>query len=248
VIESREHALAMARRIAAVRDETGARIVFKSSYDKANRSSGSSFRGPGLERGLEILAEVRRETGLPVLSDVHDAAQAERAAAVLDVLQIPAFLCRQTDLIVAAAKTGKPVNVKKGQFMAPDDMGRVVDKCRSAGSDRVLLCERGASFGYHDLVVDMRGFPILRAFGCPVVYDVTHSMQLPGGGAQTGGVKQYAPVLARAAAATGFVDGFFLEVHDDPDRALSDASTQLDVRTLAELIRSLTRIRAAAGA
>jgi 2-dehydro-3-deoxyphosphooctonate aldolase (KDO 8-P synthase) len=166
----------------------------------------------------------------------------------VDVLQIPAFLCRQTDLIVAAAKTGKPVNVKKGQFMAPDDMGRVVDKCRSAGNDRVLLCERGASFGYHDLVVDMRGFPILRAFGCPVVYDVTHSMQLPGGGAQTGGVKQYAPVLARAAAATGFVDGFFLEVHDDPDRALSDASTQLDVSTLAALIRSLTQIRAAAGA
>jgi 2-dehydro-3-deoxyphosphooctonate aldolase (KDO 8-P synthase) len=236
----------MGRRIAAVRDETGARIVFKSSYDKANRSSGSSFRGPGMERGLEILAEVRRETGLPVLSDVHEPEQAERAAAVLDVLQIPAFLCRQTDLLVAAARTGKPVNVKKGQFMAPDDMGRVVEKLRGAGNERVLLCERGASFGYHDLVVDMRGFPIMRAFGCPVIYDVTHSMQLPGGGAQTGGVKQYAPVLARAAAATGFVDGFFLEVHDAPDRALSDASTQLDVRTLAGLIRSLTAVRAAA--
>jgi 2-dehydro-3-deoxyphosphooctonate aldolase (KDO 8-P synthase) len=236
----------MGRRIAGVRDETGPRLVFKSSYDKANRSSGSSFRGPGLERGLEILAEVRRETGLPLLSDVHEPAQADRAAAVLDVLQIPAFLCRQTDLILAAARTGKPVNVKKGQFMAPDDMGRVADKCRAAGNDRVLLCERGASFGYHDLVVDMRGFPILRAFGCPVVYDVTHSMQLPGGGVQTGGVKQYAPVLARAAAATGFVDGFFLEVHDDPDRALSDASTQLDVRTLAGLIRSLTAVREAA--
>jgi len=236
----------MGRRIAAIRDETGARIVYKSSYDKANRSSGSSFRGPGIERGLEILAEVRRETGLPVVSDVHEPEQAQRAAAVLDVLQVPAFLCRQTDLLLAVAGTGKPVNVKKGQFMAPDDMGRVVDKIRGAGNDRVLLCERGASFGYHDLVVDMRGFPIMRAFGCPVIYDVTHSMQLPGGGAQTGGVKQYAPVLARAAAATGFVDGFFLEVHDDPDRALSDASTQLDVRTLADLIRSLGSVRAAA--
>ena len=237
----------MGRRVAAVRDETGARIVYKSSFDKANRSSGPSFRGPGIDSGLEILAEVRRTTGLPVISDVHTPEQAERAAAVLDVLQIPAFLCRQTDLIVGAARTGKPLNVKKGQFMAPDDMARVVEKCRSAGNDRVLLCERGASFGYHDLVVDMRGFPIMRAFGCPVIYDVTHSMQLPGGGAQTGGVKQYAPVLARAAAATGFVDGFFLEVHDDPERALSDASTQLDVGVLAELIRTLTAIRSAAG-
>jgi len=159
----------MGRRIAAIRDETGARIVYKSSYDKANRSSGSSFRGPGIERGLEILAEVRRETGLPVVSDVHEPEQAQRAAAVLDVLQVPAFLCRQTDLLLAVAGTGKPVNVKKGQFMAPDDMGRVVDKIRGAGNDRVLLCERGASFGYHDLVVDMRGFPIMRAFGCPVI-------------------------------------------------------------------------------
>ncbi|HEX4438719.1 MAG TPA: 3-deoxy-8-phosphooctulonate synthase, partial [Thermoanaerobaculia bacterium] len=169
------------------------------------------------------------------------------AGMVLDVLQIPAFLCRQTDLLVAAARTGKPVNVKKGQFMAPDDMGRVADKIRAAGNDRVLLCERGASFGYHDLVVDMRSFPVMRGFGCPVVYDVTHSLQLPGGGVQTGGLKQYAPVLARAAAATGAVDGFFLEVHDAPDRALSDASTQLDVGTLAALIRSLTAIRLAAG-
>jgi len=236
----------MGRRIAAVRDETGARIVYKSSYDKANRSSGGSFRGPGLDRGLEILAEVRERTGLPVVSDVHDPPQAERAGTVLDVLQIPAFLCRQTDLLVAAARTGKPVNVKKGQFMAPDDMGRVADKIRGAGNDRVLLCERGAAFGYHDLVVDMRSFPVMRGFGCPVIYDVTHSLQLPGGGAQTGGLKQYAPVLARAAAATGAVDGFFLEVHDAPDRALSDASTQLDVATLAALIRSLTAIRQAA--
>ena len=232
----------MGKRIAAIAAETGARIVYKSSYDKANRSSRDSFRGPGISEGLDILAEVKAETGLPLLSDIHEPGQAERAAKVLDVLQIPAFLSRQTDLLVAAAKTGKPVNVKKGQFLAPDDMGLVVEKCRAAGNDRILLCERGSSFGYHNLVVDMRAFPILRALGCPVIYDVTHSLQLPGGGKETGGLKQYAPVLARAAAATGCVDGFFLEVHDDPDRALSDASTQLDVRILAGLIRSLTAI------
>jgi 2-dehydro-3-deoxyphosphooctonate aldolase (KDO 8-P synthase) len=216
--------------------------VFKSSYDKANRSSKDSFRGPGLEKGLAILAEVKAQTGLPVLSDIHEPAQAAIAARVLDVLQIPAFLCRQTDLLLAAAATGKPINVKKGQFMAPDDMGQVIEKCRAAGNDRVLLCERGTSFGYHNLVVDMRSFPMLRALGCPVVYDVTHSLQLPGGGKETGGLKQYAPVLARAAAATGCVDGFFLEVHDDPENALSDRSTQLDVRTVPALLRSLLRL------
>jgi 2-dehydro-3-deoxyphosphooctonate aldolase (KDO 8-P synthase) len=161
---------------------------------------------------------------------------------VLDVLQIPAFLCRQTDLVSAVAATGKPMNVKKGQFMAADDMGRVVEKCRAAGNEKVLLCERGTSFGYHDLVVDMRSFPILRGFGCPVIYDVTHSLQLPGGGKETGGLRQYAPILARAAAATGCVDGFFLEVHDDPEKALSDASTQLNVNALAGLIRELLAI------
>ena len=216
--------------------------MFKSSYDKANRSSKDSFRGPGLEKGLAILAEVKAQTGLPVLSDIHEPAQAAIAARVLDVLQIPAFLCRQTDLLLAAAATGKPINVKKGQFMAPDDMGQVIEKCRAAGNDRVLLCERGTSFGYHNLVVDMRSFPMLRALGCPVVYDVTHSLQLPGGGKETGGLKQYAPVLARAAAATGCVDGFFLEVHDDPENALSDRSTQLDVRTVPALLRSLLRL------
>jgi 2-dehydro-3-deoxyphosphooctonate aldolase (KDO 8-P synthase) len=158
---------------------------------------------------------------------------------VADVLQIPAFLCRQTDLLVAAARTGKPINVKKGQFMAPDDMGQVAEKCRAAGNERILLCERGSSFGYHNLVVDMRSFPMMRALGYPVIYDVTHSLQLPGGGRETGGLKQYAPVLARAAAATGCVDGFFLEVHDDPDRALSDKATQLDVETVPALLRSL---------
>ncbi len=232
----------MAERLQRIAEKTGARIVFKSSFDKANRSAGDSFRGPGLEQGLAILAEVKAKTGLPVISDIHEPAQARTAAEVLDVLQIPAFLCRQSDLVVAAARTGKPVNVKKGQFMAPEDMGPVVEKCRAAGNEKVLLCERGTSFGYHNLVVDMRSFPILRELGQPVLYDVTHSLQLPGAGRETGGLKQYAPVLARAAAATGCVDGFFLEVHDDPDRALSDRSTQLDVKTVPELIRSLVAI------
>ena len=244
VIESREHALAMGRRLQAVAATTGARLVYKSSFDKANRSSRDSFRGPGLERGLEILDEVKRETGLPLLSDIHEPAQAAPAAEVLDVLQIPAFLSRQTDLIVAAARTGKPVNVKKGQFLAPDDMAQVVEKCRAEGNENILLCERGTSFGYHNLVVDMRSLPMLRALGYPVVSDATHSLQLPGGGRETGGLKQYAPALARAAAATGAVDGFFLEVHDDPDNALSDRSTQLDVAMVPELIAALLRITA----
>ncbi|MEP6994663.1 MAG: 3-deoxy-8-phosphooctulonate synthase, partial [Acidobacteriota bacterium] len=246
VIESRAHALAMAERLRAIGEQTGARIVFKSSYDKANRSSKDSFRGPGLSEGLSILGAVKAATGLPVISDIHEPGQAEEAARVLDVIQIPAFLCRQTDLIFAAAKTGKVINVKKGQFMAPDDMGQVIEKCRSAGNQRILLCERGSSFGYHNLVVDMRSFPMMRAFGYPVIYDVTHSLQLPGGGKETGGLKQYAPLLARAAAATGCVDGFFLEVHDDPDHALSDKSTQLDVRTIPDLLRSLLSLAGSA--
>ena len=229
----------MGERIRAVAEETGARILYKSSFDKANRSSRESFRGPGLEEGLDILAEVRAKTGLPLLSDIHEPWQAEKAARVLDVLQIPAFLSRQTDLLAAAAKTGKPINVKKGQFLAPDDMGRVAEKIRAWGNEKILLCERGTSFGYHNLVVDMRSFSMMRSFGCPVVYDVTHSMQLPGGGRETGGLKQFAPALARAAAATGWVDGFFLEVHDRPDEALSDSSTQLDVEGLPRLIRSV---------
>jgi 2-dehydro-3-deoxyphosphooctonate aldolase (KDO 8-P synthase) len=232
----------MAERLKKISAETGARIVFKSSYDKANRSSKDSFRGPGLEEGLSILAEVKAKTGLAVISDIHEPAQAAVAAGVLDVLQIPAFLSRQTDLVAAAAHTGKPVNVKKGQFMAPDDMGQVIEKCRAEGNEKIMLCERGASFGYHNLVVDMRSFPMMQALGYPVVYDVTHSLQLPGSGRETGGLKQYAPILARAAAATGCVDGFFMEVHDDPDRALSDRSTQLDVTIVAGLIRSLLEI------
>jgi len=234
----------MGKRLAGISRETGSKIVYKSSFDKANRSSRDSFRGPGLAEGLDILAEVKSATGLPLLSDVHEPEQAEEAARVLDVLQIPAFLSRQTDLLVAAAKTGKPLNIKKGQFLAPDDMGNVVEKCRAAGNEDLILCERGTSFGYHDLVVDMRSFPMMRTLGFPIVYDATHSLQLPGGGKETGGLKQYAPVLARAAAATGCVDGFFLEVHDDPGRALSDRATQLDVALLPDLIRSLTVIAA----
>ncbi|MCA1580623.1 MAG: 3-deoxy-8-phosphooctulonate synthase [Acidobacteria bacterium] len=244
VIESREHALSMGRKLRDIARETGARIVYKSSFDKANRSSKDSFRGPGLDEGLDILGEVKAETGLPLISDIHLPEQAAAAARVIDVLQIPAFLSRQTDLILAAARTGKPINVKKGQFLAPDDMALVIEKCRSAGNENVLLCERGTSFGYHNLVVDMRSFPMMRALGLPVVYDVTHSLQLPGGGKETGGLKQYAPALARAAAATGFVDGYFLEVHDNPDAALSDRSTQLDVRGVADLIRSVLAISA----
>lgn len=245
VIESREHSLAMAARLKEIAEETGARIVFKSSYDKANRSSRESFRGPGMREGLDILAEVKVKTGLPVLSDIHEPSQAEEAARVLDVIQIPAFLSRQTDLLVAAAMTGKPINIKKGQFLAPDDMKNVVEKCRAAGNENILLCERGTSFGYHNLVVDMRSFPMMRALGYPVVYDATHSLQLPGGGQETGGLRQYAPALARAAAATGFVDGFFLEVHDNPEAALSDRTTQLDVARLPELLRSLLTLHAA---
>jgi 2-dehydro-3-deoxyphosphooctonate aldolase (KDO 8-P synthase) len=236
----------MAARLRDIAGQTGARIVYKSSFDTANRSSKDSFRGPGLEEGLDILAEVKAKTGLPLLSDIHEPSQAEVAARVLDVLQIPAFLSRQTDLLTSAARTGKTINVKKGQFLAPDDMERVVEKCRAAGNDRVLLTERGTSFGYHNLVVDMRAFPMMRRFGCPIVYDVTHSMQLPGSGEETGGLKQYAPVLARAAAATGFVDGFFLEVHDDPDHALSDHATQLAIAIVPDLIRSILAIAAAA--
>jgi 2-dehydro-3-deoxyphosphooctonate aldolase (KDO 8-P synthase) len=234
----------MAARIKTIGEETGARIVFKSSWDKANRSSIESFRGPGLAEGLDILGDVKAKTGLPVLSDIHEPSQAEAAAKVLDVLQIPAFLSRQTDLLVAAARTGKPIHIKKGQFLAPDDMGRAADKCKSAGNDKILLCERGTSFGYHDLVVDMRSLLIMAAFGFPVVYDVTHSLQLPGGGSETGGRKQFAGPLARAAAATGAVDGFFLEVHDNPDRALSDRATQLDVASVPALLRSILAIAA----
>ena len=204
VIESREHVLAMARLLRALRDELKINLVFKSSFDKANRTSIESFRGPGLEKGLDILREVKDETGLPILSDIHEWQQAAPAAEVLDVIQIPAFLCRQTDIVTAAARTGKAVNVKKGQFLSPEETKNILDKGAEVGNDRVFITERGASFGYQNLVVDMRSFPLIRGFGAPVVYDITHSMQRPGGeGKQTGGTPQFARPLARAAAAGG---------------------------------------------
>jgi len=245
VIESREHALRMARTLRALRDELKINLVFKSSFDKANRSSIESFRGPGLEAGLEILRAVREETGLPLLSDVHEWQQAERAGEVLDILQIPAFLCRQTDLVAAAARTGKAVGVKKGQFLSPEETKNILDKGREAGNENVFITERGSSFGYQNLVVDMRAFPIIREMGSPVVYDITHSMQKPGGeGKQTGGTPQFARPLARAAAAAG-ADGFFMEVHDNPPSALSDRTTQIRPEAARAIIEDVLAIRAA---
>jgi 2-dehydro-3-deoxyphosphooctonate aldolase (KDO 8-P synthase) len=245
VIESREHVLAMARTLRALRDELKINLVFKSSFDKANRTSIESFRGPGLEKGLALLEEVKRETGLPVLSDIHEWQQAAPAAEVLDVIQIPAFLCRQTDLIAAAARTGKPVAVKKGQFLSPEEAKNILDKAKEVGNERVFITERGSSFGYQNLVVDMRAFPVLRGFGAPVVYDITHSMQRPGGeGKQTGGTPQFARPLARAAAAAG-ADGFFMEVHDNPPAALSDRTTQLRPEAARAIIEDVLAIRAA---
>jgi 2-dehydro-3-deoxyphosphooctonate aldolase (KDO 8-P synthase) len=245
-IESRQHALETAAAITEVAARCRAPVVFKASYDKANRTSGRSFRGPGLDAGLDALAEVRSRTGLPVLTDIHEPWHAERAAAVVDVLQIPAFLSRQTDLLVAAARTGKPVNVKKGQFLAPKDMRHVIAKVTAEGNERVLVTERGVSFGYHDLVVDMRGFPMLRELGYPVVFDVTHSLQLPGAGdGVTAGLAQYIEPLASAGVAAG-VDAVFMEVHEDPARAKSDALTALRLDLLEPLIMKLQRIDAAA--
>src|SRR5881392_2434644 len=245
VIESREHALAMARIIRKLRDELKVNIVFKSSFDKANRTSIESFRGPGLQEGLEILRAVKEETGLPLLSDIHEAQQAEPAAAVLDVLQIPAFLCRQTDLVADAARTGKAVAVKKGQFLSPEETKNILEKGREVGNEKVFITERGSSFGYQNLVVDMRAFPIIRGFGAPVVYDITHSMQRPGGeGKQTGGTPQFARPLARAAAAAG-ADGFFMEVHDNPPAALSDRTTQIRPEAAREIISDILALRAA---
>jgi 2-dehydro-3-deoxyphosphooctonate aldolase (KDO 8-P synthase) len=242
VIESEEMALRTAEALAAIGRRLGLPLVFKASFDKANRTSIRSFRGPGLEEGLRILAAVRRATGLPVLTDVHESAQCAPAASVCDVLQVPAFLCRQTDLVVAAAATGRALNIKKGQFMAPDDMRRVVDKARSAGNPRVTVTERGYSFGYHNLVVDMRCFTLLHADGIPVVYDVTHSLQLPSAeGEESGGDRRFAEPLARAAVAAG-ADGVFLEVHPDPERARSDRATQLAPERAATLLAELAAL------
>lgn len=244
VVESREHALMMARECAKRARAAGLDYVFKSSFDKANRSSIDSFRGPGMQAGLDVLRNVKEELGVPVLTDVHDAAQVEMVASVADILQIPAFLCRQTDLIVAAVQTGRSVNVKKGQFLAPQDARNIVSKARAAGCDKLLLTERGVSFGYNNLVVDMRAFPIMREFGVPVVYDVTHSLQLPGGlGHATGGQSEYIEPLARAGVASG-VDAVFMEVHDRPEAALSDGPNMLPLVRLGSLLEMLAEIHA----
>ena len=245
VIESLDHLLSMARILVKLRDELKINLVFKSSFDKANRSSIDSFRGPGLEKGLAMLRAVKEETGLPLLSDIHAPEQASPAAEVLDILQIPAFLCRQTDLVAAAARTGKAVGVKKGQFLSPEETKNILDKGVEAGNDRMFITERGSSFGYQNLVVDMRAFPIIHGFGSPVVYDITHSMQKPGGeGKQTGGTPQFARPLARAAAAAG-ADGFFMEVHDNPATALSDRTTQVRPDVARGIIEDVLAIRAA---
>ena len=242
VVESEEHTVQTAKALAEIARRAGVPLVFKASFDKANRTSLKSFRGPGIERGLAALDRVRREVGVPVLTDIHEPAQAAQAAAVVDVLQIPAFLSRQTDLIVAAARTGKTVNLKKGQFLAPMDMRHPLEKVRESGNDRVFITERGFSFGYNNLVVDMRAFPMMRALGVPIVFDVTHSLQLPGGGAGvTAGLGQYIEVLASAGVGAG-VDGVFLEVHEDPSKAKSDAENALHLARLAPLLDRLKRI------
>ena len=248
-IENEKHALMMAERLQRVTAAAGVPFIYKSSYDKANRSSIRAYRGPGLVEGLRILRKVKDETGLGLLSDVHDVSEVAPAAAVLDVLQVPAFLCRQTDLIVACARSGRPVNVKKGQFVAPRDMINVVEKVRASGSEDLLLTERGSSFGYNNLVVDFRGLPIMRSFGYPVVFDATHSVQLPGGqGDRSGGERQYVQALARAAVAVG-VDALFMEIHEDPDRTLDDGRPLSDgpnMLRLDDLPRLLDEIRAIA--
>lgn len=242
VVESSKHALFMAQETKDICTHVGVDFVYKSSFDKANRSSIESFRGGGMEFGLEVLAQVKDEVGVPVITDVHEPWQCEKVAEVADMLQIPAFLCRQTDLLVAAAKTGKAVNVKKGQFLAPWDCKNIVDKLSEVGCEKILLTERGASFGYNNLVVDLRAFPIMRSFGVPVVFDVTHSLQLPGGlGKATDGQGQYIENFARAGVACG-VDAVFMEVHDNPSKAPSDGPNQLPLGRLEKLLRKLNEI------
>ena len=246
VIESEGHAVGLARTIRDIAARCGVPYVFKASYDKANRTSLSSFRGPGLAEGVRTLRRVREEVGVPVLTDIHEPAHAAPVAEVADVLQIPAFLCRQTDLLVAAAQTGRVVNIKKGQFLAPSDMRHAAAKITAAGNDRVILTERGTSFGYHNLVVDMRSLPILRALGFPVIYDVTHSLQLPGGGdGVTAGQAEFIEPMARAGVAAG-VDGVFMEVHERPEHAKSDAQNALRLDLLETLLTRLTAIHAIA--
>lgn len=242
VVESYEHASMMARSVKEICDRVGVGFVYKSSFDKANRSSIESFRGQGMEFGLGILKQIKDELGVPVITDVHETWQVEKTAEVADIIQIPAFLCRQTDLLVESARSGRAVNVKKGQFLAPWDAKNIVDKLQAAGCDKVLLTERGASFGYNNLVVDLRSFPIMRSFGVPVVFDVTHSLQLPGGlGKATGGQAEYIEDFARAGVACG-VDAVFMEVHNDPSVAPSDGPNQLPLSRLEGLLRKLKAI------
>ena len=242
VIESEAHATSMAEQISAIAAELGVPYIFKASYDKANRSSGASFRGPQLKEGLRILGNIKKRTGLPILSDVHDMSQVGPAAEVCDILQIPAFLCRQTDLLLAAGRTGRAVNVKKGQFLSPSEIGNAAEKIASTGNEKIILTERGASFGYQNLVVDMRSFPIMRKFGYPVVFDVTHSVQLPGGeGKSSGGQPEFIEPLARAGAAVG-IDGIFLEVHDNPGKALSDGANALPLAQFRPLLQKIQRL------
>lgn len=241
-LESLAHARMLAERLKEISDTTGVPFIFKASYDKANRSSLTSQRGVGLEQGLEILATIRQDVGCPVLTDVHDPAHCARAAEAVDVLQIPAFLCRQTDLLLAAGETGAAVNIKKGQFLAPWDMDHVAAKVASTGNHRLLLCERGTSFGYNTLVTDFRGLPRMAQTGWPVVFDATHSVQQPGGqGSSTGGQREFAPVLARAAVAVG-VSAVFIETHEDPDRAPSDGPNMIPIDQMAELVGALRAI------
>ena len=248
VIVSESHALGLARELARITEAAGVPLIFKASFDKANRTSVDSFRGPGLVEGLRVLDAIKRDTGLPILTDIHEVDQAGPAAAVVDVLQIPAFLSRQTDLIVAAAKTGRAVNIKKGQFLAPRDVRHAVSKVTSAGNPNVFVTERGFSFGYNNLVVDMRAFPMIRELGVPVVFDVTHSLQLPGAGdGVTAGLAEYIDPLARAGVGAG-VDGVFLEVHEDPARAKSDGENALRLDRLEPLLRQLVQIDAIARA
>ncbi len=242
VVESAKHALFMAREINDICASVGVGFVYKSSFDKANRSSIESFRGQGMEFGLEVLAQVKAELGVPVITDIHEPWQVEKTAEVADILQIPAFLCRQTDLLMEAAKSGRAVNVKKGQFLAPWDAKNIVDNLRDSGCEKILLTERGTSFGYNNLVVDLRSFPIMRSFGVPVVFDVTHSLQLPGGlGKATGGQSEYIENFARAGVACG-VDAVFMEVHDDPAKAPSDGPNQLPLARLEKLLKKLKDI------
>jgi 2-dehydro-3-deoxyphosphooctonate aldolase (KDO 8-P synthase) len=246
VIESEKLCLKVASSLKAICKAAGVYYVFKASFDKANRTSAKSFRGPGLEEGLKVLAKVRAEFELPVLTDVHNEVQASAAAEVVDILQIPAFLCRQTDLIDAAVATGKIVNLKKGQFLSPTEMGRVAEKAKISGGKRILLTERGTTFGYNNLVADMRSIPIMKSFGCPVVFDATHSVQLPGGGGdKSSGQREFAPVLARAALAVG-ANGVFIETHPQPDKALSDGPNMIPLGEMATLLKSLTRVFEAA--